>query len=130
MKKYLEIRNEISGSKEKVLLEVKRYQEHGNMALNLVDEEGVPYSTITKFFREELPPFYAYVSNDDSIISFIENNKLGKYAGTVKKSGFCSYPLYQFDRERLKCFSEKSVARYEKGLANLKQRPIHKSCRR
>lgn len=52
----------------------------------------------------------AYVdtnNNGESIRNWIEKNRLGKPTGRLECSGFCVYPEYEFDLERLKSFEYK-----------------------
>ena len=80
---------------------------NGNLALMLqTEQDGVTedYATITVNFSDELlSPNQAYLdtNNMPEVEKFIEDNRLGKPTGRTKVSGFCTYPLYEFDLFRL-----------------------------
>ena len=40
-------------------------------------------------------------NNNPWATEFIEDNKLGKFTGRYGHSGYCTYPLYQFDLQKL-----------------------------
>ena len=79
---------------------------NGNQAILLQTESsGVTedFAVITVNFPDELlSPGQAYLdtNNMPGIEQFIEQHKLGKPNGRKKTSGFCTYPLYDFDLPR------------------------------
>ena len=79
---------------------------NGNLAILLqTKDKGGPdnYATITVNFPDELlPPDQAYLdtNNVPEIEQFIKDNKLGKPKHRHHISGFCAYPLYEFDLPR------------------------------
>lgn len=87
---------------------------NGNLAISLQTEANgylEDFATITVNFKDELlSPNQAYldINNVPRIDQFIEKNSLGKPAGREKCSGFCSYPLYEFDLSR--CMEHISLA--------------------
>lgn len=44
---------------------------------------------------------------------FVVDNKLGVFTGMTRRSGFCEYPLYQFDPERLRQLEPDGLKQYE-----------------
>ena len=77
---------------------------NGNLCIIMNTEEGETYAILTKNFQEELDPYLAYVDTNNlpGIMDFIEKNKLGKFTGLYRESGFCKYPLFVFDLEVIK----------------------------
>ena len=66
-------------SKErKVKLQVAKYLNNGNTYIGLTEEDDNPNAE-----------------------SFILDNELGENTGETMRSGFCVYPLYKFNQEKL-----------------------------
>ena len=82
---------------------VSNYTANDNLYVGLEDEDGELWD-MTVNFGVKLPHNQAYIDTnnfrDAAII--IPNMKLGKFIGKVGYSGFCKYPLYEFDMEKLK----------------------------
>lgn len=76
----------------------------GNLALVLRDQDDFsPYATLTVNLGtgEGLEPYQAYVDTNNlggDIVSWIEENEIGTPTGRGKKSGFCVYPLVEFNK--------------------------------
>ena len=66
-----------------------------------------PYATLTVNFEDmhhnTLRPFEAYVdvNNLPNILEWIRENNLGEITDVRMSSGFCSYPLVRFNKNRL-----------------------------
>ena len=89
----------------KVLAYRNTYYGNGNLAIQLFTEIE-PFATLTvnlNSAKEKLPVNQAYVdiNNCPWAEEFIAENKLGKATGKYKSSGFCTYPLYEFDLSKL-----------------------------
>ena len=115
------------GGKNEVAIEVARYAGRGNhLAIQLwcVETPDVgfcptlhanenewwwePYARLTvNFPGEKLADNEAFVdtNNVPNAEEFIEENGLGVCIPGVKMSGFCVYPKYRFDMEKLAQFS-------------------------
>ena len=65
--------------------------------------EGEPYATLTVNLPETLPYNEAYVdvNNFPEAEDFIKRNKIGTFTGRFGASGFCKYPLYKFDLDKI-----------------------------
>ena len=85
------------------------YSNNGNLAVILLidtpDDEcaGYDYSVVTVNLVQLPDPDMAFldINNYPSIVSFIEDNKLGYSLGYTVRSGFVEYPLYQFDLSKI-----------------------------
>lgn len=80
----------------------------GNIAIQIMSESEGPYATIT--VNLDTPPTgegeaFVDVNNCPWSVDLIEQLKIGKYAGKVRQSGFCYYPLFKFDMAALHKYS-------------------------
>ena len=86
----------------------------GNLVIMLqteVNGETEDFELITVNFPDELlSPDQAYLdtNNVPGIEQFIEKHQLGKPNGKKKISGFCTYPLYEFDL--IRCLEHGALA--------------------
>lgn len=87
---------------------IRRTYRNGNLAIQLIDEnDGSPVSTLTVNLGDGLNEVYgegyAFVdtNNNPTGEQFIKDNKLGTPVGQTQCSGFCEYPLYCFDLNKL-----------------------------
>lgn len=72
--------------------EYKYWEPYGYLTVNLEE------------FSDGLPEDCAYVdtNNLEGIGDWIVENKLGEPTGMVGYSGYCSYPMFQFDLAKIK----------------------------
>ena len=95
---------------QSVAIQTSHYVDNGNLAISLsyVDEDGdeLPFTVLTVNL-EPLPGYYGYVdtNNNPGAIEFIEKNGIGEFTGRYGYSGYCSYPLYKFDKEKISEYS-------------------------
>lgn len=91
---------------ESVTLRMGKYY-NGNLAISLDCCEG-PYATITVNLTGALSPSHAYVDTNNCpwAEKFIERYGLGRFTGLTRQSGYCSYPLYEFNIKRIEELSE------------------------
>lgn len=104
-----------------VSLCINQYADNGAIYVGLMDcDEGVPFGDVTVNLAGKVSEFYGYLdtNNLSDLCSFIENNGLGEFAGKIGVSGYCRYPLYKFNREKLKEFCPDGLAQYEANLKN------------
>lgn len=83
---------------------VKTEYGNGNLAIELVDlGDNELFTVLTVNLNEVLLPNQAYVdiNNNPEAEQFIVENGLGKATGKTSTSGFCTYPLYEFDVNKL-----------------------------
>lgn len=102
----LTVNNPWSGE-ESVTLRVTEYQNNKSLAISLMCYEG-PYATITVNLPDRqsacLRKNYAFVDTNNCpwAPEFIEKYDLGLDTGLVGYSGYCEYPLYEFNLDKLK----------------------------
>ena len=75
----------------------------GNLAIFLTCSNGEPYGNLTVNLSERLLPDTAYVdtNNMPDAEMFIKEYSLGEFTGTIRRSGFCDYPLYRFNLNKI-----------------------------
>lgn len=98
------IKVESYGNKYEVSLFVSSYLANNNMAIEMITNDGEPFSSLTVNL-DFLMPGYAFIdtnNNPDNIEEIIKKTGIATPTGTVKQSGFCQYPLYEFDMDKLK----------------------------
>lgn len=89
-----------------VELGVSEYLNNGSLAIELIDaEERGPFAILTVNIEEKgADKETAYVDINDCpwAQKFIEDNELGEFTGKYGRSGFCVYPLYKFNLNKIK----------------------------
>lgn len=119
MEKTLNLQSRYGGE-IKVFLEINTYLNNGCMYIGLVEqgEHPEPYGDLTVNLSGKVPDYCGYVdlNNMPELEQFIEENKLGEFTGLVKRSGFCEYPLYLFDADRLRQLCPDGMSVYEAGI--------------
>lgn len=89
-----------------VELGVSEYINNGSLAIELIDaEERDTFAVLTVNIEEEgADKETAYVDINDCpwAPKFIKENELGEFAGKYGESGFCVYPLYKFNLDKIK----------------------------
>ena len=80
-----------------------RSYSNNNTALELVCEDGTPLAIITVNLGDLLEKNMAYIDTNNCpwAENFVIGNDFGLATGEYKVSGFCIYPLYQLDLERI-----------------------------
>ena len=92
---------------------VKKYY-NGNLAIRLdyFDEDlqgWLPFVNLTVNFENKLSEDQAYVDTNNCpwAEEFIEEYQLGEDTGRIKMSGYCFYPLYRFNLEKIKEYEDR-----------------------
>lgn len=81
-----------------------RYMNNESLAVVLICDTGEPFTTLSVNLNEDLKPNQAYLdtNNNPTAEAFIKENGLGKPTGSYGYSGYCSYPLYEFNIDKIK----------------------------
>lgn len=116
---------------ETVELSMSQYVDNGNLYLELVNTEGEypePYGNITVNFGD-VPKYCGYVdtNNMPEMEKFIKSNDLGEFTGLTLRSGFCEYPLYVFNVDKLRELCPKQMEKYERDIQSNKQKKEEKT---
>lgn len=87
----------------KLTLKAQKYPDRLVIMAN--EDNGMPYGRITVFITE-LPENYATIDTNNwpELPDIIEKYKLGKFMNQMVPSGYCEYPVYEFDMNRIKQF--------------------------
>lgn len=118
------------GTDEAVSLAISTYLNNSGLYIGLVsnaDGYEEPYGDMSVNLAYRAPDYYAYVdvNNMPELELFIRDNGLGEFTGLTQGSGFCSYPLYMFDADRLRELCPDGMASYEQQIA--KKRAVRKT---
>ena len=83
---------------------ISNYRNNGNLYIGLVDEDGCPYCDLTVNIDDLPEEDMAAVDTNNCpwAEKFIEDNELGEKTPFTFRSGFCVYPIYIFDMEKVK----------------------------
>ena len=109
------------GSIEKVQLEISNYMNNNGLyiGLNAVSGEYTEsYGDITVNLDGKAPDYCGYVdiNNMPELEKFIEENELGEFTGLTKRSGFCEFPLYMFNPDKLRELCPVGMEGYERSI--------------
>lgn len=90
-----------------VKVQLNTYQNNGTLAIMLFEPGEGPFTSLTVNIEDSnryASESKAFVdtNNNPEAIAFIEENKLGQFTGITGNSGFCTYPLYEFDLNKLR----------------------------
>ncbi len=80
-----------------------QYWDNKNLAIELFDPEEGPFARLTVNLGKKLPDNQAYVdvNNCPWAERFIEENGLGEHQDKFGISGYCVYPLYEFNMDKV-----------------------------
>lgn len=116
-KSVFEIWDDYDKKPEKVVLTIERYCDPPNLAIDLDSKDG-PYTGLTVNLGVPLPPNMAFIdtNNNPEAPEFLGKYGLAKFTGGLVQSGYCVYPLYEFDMNKLKEAAPKDFAHYIESL--------------
>ena len=83
---------------------VSRYCDNGNLAIQLISPTEGPFATITvNLSAGQLPEDCAFVDTNNCpwAPDFIAEHGLGRCTCMIGASGYCTYPMYEFDVDKL-----------------------------
>lgn len=93
------------GEEYEIRLFSTKYVDNNSLAITAEEPDGMPFTTFTVNLEESrgLPANQAYLdtNNNPWAEQFLTENKLGKPVGCFAVSGFCLYPLWEFDLSKI-----------------------------
>lgn len=108
-----------------VSIHVGSYRNNNNVYIGMITREDgftEPFGDISVNI-DKLPPFHAALDTNNlpHVAEFVEIQGLGKPTGIRLTSGFCTYPVYEFDRDALRALDPAGCAEYEKDMSSPEQ---------
>jgi len=109
------------GSTERVVPKLNSYADNDNLYLGLdyLDEEfqdWLPYTDVTVNVGK-LPYLESALdtnNNSTAIITFLEKNGFGHLTGQSIQSGYCAFPVFKFNEDKLREVDPENFALYAK----------------
>ena len=92
-----------------IWLEPREYnwEDKHNLAIQAWTEDGEPFAVITvnlpdeKLSDDESCTAFIDENNIPGLYNFLINNKIADFTGNIGYSGFCEYPEFKFNLEKL-----------------------------
>ena len=90
------------GRKRNVHFVINTYNSNGNMCVRLVEDTGEPYDYVSTNL-DTVPAGCAFVDTNRSpeMVDILEKYGFAKYCDITRDSGYCTYPLYEFDLDAM-----------------------------
>ena len=106
------------GTTENVTLTVKTYVDSNSLYVGMTTaDDGFPepYGDVTVNLLVPVPSYCAFVdtNNMPELEDFLVKNGIAEFTGIMQMSGYCSYPLYLFDAEKMRGLCPDGMAAYE-----------------
>lgn len=122
------------GEDIQVQLEIQQYMNNGciYVGMNSFDEGySESYGDLTVNLDGKVPCYCGYldVNNMPGIEQFVVDNELGEFTGFTKQSGYVEYPLYWFDRDKLRALCPDGMKMYEDSIGVKKTPEVHEKVR-
>ena len=91
------------GTYENVFLRIGEYLADNSVAVQAWNREGAIASLTVCLRDKDLEEGEAYIDTNNCpwALDFIEKEGLGKRTGKIGKSGYCLYPVVEFDMNKL-----------------------------
>ena len=117
---------------DEVTLDIQTYQNNGRIFIGLIsNEDGCPepFGDVTVNIDAPAPNYCGYLdtNNLSNVEQFITDNGLGEFTGIMGRSGYCAYPLYLFDADKLRELCPEQMAAYEHSIGVVKEAGKEKS---
>lgn len=125
MKNELEL-NTQWGTVMEVQLDINCYFNNGGMYIGLISKEDgqlESYGDVTVNLEDKAPDCCGYIdtNNMPELEQFIKDNDLGEFTGITRRSGFCEYPLYLFNEDKLRELCPDGMKTYEDACKQRKE---------
>ena len=119
-KEKLIYKSEYTGDNE-VELDIQTYHNNGRFFFGLitnVDGYPEPFGDVTVNIAAPAPDYCGYLdtNNLSNVENFIRENDLGEFTGLTGRSGYCEYPLYLFNVDKLRELCPEQMAAYEHSI--------------
>lgn len=96
---------------EEVSVEFSIYQ--NNRLACILKQDNEIYTVLTVNIDEDIQNEYcSYIdvnNNGDYALEWLERNNFGKWTGRFGFSGFCTYPEFEFNKDIVETYKEKSL---------------------
>lgn len=95
------------GENHSITFELAIYAENGNLYVGMLSHDDgyiQPWSSLTVNLSVKCKPNRAFIdtnNNGNEIVAWLEQNGLGKATGNLMPSGWCVYPEFEFDMDKL-----------------------------
>lgn len=122
------------GGDSKIQLEIQQYANNGRLAISMTtneDEFPEPYGSLTVNIDAAAPDYCAYldINNLSNAEKFVTENGLGEFTGITARSGYCEFPLYMFNVNKLRELCPGQMDAYEKSIGAGSKKPEKAKCR-
>ena len=119
---------------ETVQLEINSYMNNNGLYIGMLskEEDGFePYGDMTVNLTEKAPDYCAYLdtNNLSGIEKFVVDNDLGEFTGFTQRSGFCEFPLYMFNVDKLRELCPDGMQAYEDSIGAKKAPEVKEKAR-
>ena len=114
--------------KTEVELSLAQYANNGRLYLGLIsyrDGDPEPFADVTVNIDAPVPDYCGYLdtNNLSKVEKFVTENDLGEFTGIMGQSGYCQYPLYLFNVEKLRELFPSEMEVYEQSIGAVREEP-------
>ena len=132
-KKEVTYNSSITGETQ-VTFDIQQYMNNKAMYISLMcREDGCEelFGDVTVNLSFEAPDYCGYLNVNDmpDIEQFITDNELGEFTGFTQRSGYCEYPLYMFNVDKLRELCPDGMEMYEANI-DMERKPETKELSR